>query len=88
MIIDAFSHAMHGGYLDRLAESGGEWTKRVIAMEIARARDRPNMLDMALRARQLEENGIDISLLEHISPIEWENVVLYGDYVISRELIR
>ena len=35
-----------------------------------------------------EENGIDTSLLEHISPIEWDNVVLYGDYVINRELIR
>lgn len=35
-----------------------------------------------------EENGIDTSLLEHISPIEWANVVLYGDYVINRELIR
>ena len=35
-----------------------------------------------------EQNGVDISLLEHISPIEWDNVVLYGDYVINRELIR
>jgi hypothetical protein len=26
--------------------------------------------------------------LEHISPIEWENVVLYGEYVIDRNLIR
>ena len=23
-------------------------------------------------------NGIDLSLLEHVSPIEWDNVVLYG----------
>jgi hypothetical protein len=25
-------------------------------------------------------NGIDLSLLEHVSPIEWDNVVLYGQY--------
>ena len=35
-----------------------------------------------------QEAGIDISLLAHISPIEWENVVLYGEYVIDRSWIR
>jgi len=35
-----------------------------------------------------EENGVDISLLEHISPIEWDNVILYGQYIINRNLIR
>ncbi|MFC1714457.1 Tn3 family transposase [Candidatus Poribacteria bacterium] len=35
-----------------------------------------------------EEDGIDISLLEHVSPIGWENVVLYGEYVIDPSLIR
>ncbi len=34
------------------------------------------------------KDGIDISLLEHVSPIEWENVVLYGEYFIDRNLIR
>ena len=24
---------------------------------------------------------INVSLLEHVSPIEWENVILYGQYV-------
>jgi len=35
-----------------------------------------------------EEEGVDTSLLEHVSPIEWENVVLYGEYFIDRNLIR
>ena len=35
-----------------------------------------------------EEEGVDISLLEHVSPIEWENVVLYGEYLIDRSWIR
>jgi hypothetical protein len=30
-----------------------------------------------------ETEGVDISLLEHVSPIEWDNVVLYGEYVID-----
>src|SRR6266478_4923029 len=28
-------------------------------------------------------NGIDLSLLEHVSPIEWDNVVLYGQYILA-----
>jgi len=35
-----------------------------------------------------EANGIDLSLLEHVSPIEWDNVLLYGQYVIDRNLIQ
>jgi TnpA family transposase len=35
-----------------------------------------------------EEDGIDISLLEHVSPVEWQNVLLYGEYVIDPNLIR
>lgn len=35
-----------------------------------------------------ETEGIDVSLLEHVSPIEWDNVLLYGQYVIDPSLIR
>jgi len=28
-------------------------------------------------------NGVDTSLLEHVSPIEWDNVVLYGQYILT-----
>ena len=34
-----------------------------------------------------EGNGVDLSLLEHVSPIEWDNVVLYGQYVLDHKLI-
>ena len=37
---------------------------------------------------QPEANGIDLSLLEHISPIGWENVLLYGEYVLNRSLVK
>jgi hypothetical protein len=33
-------------------------------------------------------NEIDLSLLEHVSPIEWDNVVLYGQYILDRKLVR
>ncbi|MGC1953297.1 MAG: Tn3 family transposase [Gammaproteobacteria bacterium] len=35
-----------------------------------------------------QRSGINLSLLEHISPIEWDNVILYGEYVLNRNLIR
>ena len=33
-------------------------------------------------------NGIDLFLLERVSPIEWDNVVLYGQYILDRKLVR
>src|SRR2546430_13097096 len=35
-----------------------------------------------------EEAGIDITLLAHISPIEWSNVILYGEYKLNKDLVR
>jgi Tn3 transposase DDE domain len=35
-----------------------------------------------------EGSGIDVSLLEHVNPIEWDNVVLYGMYVLNPKLVR
>lgn len=32
--------------------------------------------------------GINLSLLKHISPIEWHNLILYGEYFIKKSLIR
>jgi hypothetical protein len=45
-------------------------------------------IDRVLNECDPEGSGINISLLEHVSPIEWENVVLYGEYIINRALIR
>ena len=33
-------------------------------------------------------NGIDLFLLEHVSPFEWDNVVVYGKYILNRKLVR
>jgi TnpA family transposase len=35
-----------------------------------------------------EDDKIDVALLEHISPIEWDNVILYGQYVLDRAQVR
>jgi len=35
-----------------------------------------------------EDDKIDVTLLEHVSPIEWDNVILYGQYVLDRAQVR
>lgn len=32
--------------------------------------------------------GIDISLLTSVSPIEWTNVILYGEHKLNRNLVK
>jgi TnpA family transposase len=34
-----------------------------------------------------DDGGLDLSLLAHISPIQWDNVALYGEYDIRRDLV-
>ena len=36
-----------------------------------------------IRTVDPERHGIELSLLRHVSPIEWDNIVLYGEYVSS-----
>ena len=45
-------------------------------------------ISRVLRHHDPQGNGIDVALLGHISPIKWSNVVLYGQYIIDRNLIR
>jgi hypothetical protein len=35
-----------------------------------------------------QKEKVDLTLLEHISPIEWDNVILYGQYVLDRAQVR
>ena len=35
-----------------------------------------------------EGAGVDLSLIQHISPITWDNVILYGEYMLDRSLIK
>jgi TnpA family transposase len=34
-----------------------------------------------------ETAGVDLSMLEHISPIGWENILLYAEYVLDPSLV-
>ena len=45
-------------------------------------------MSRAIRQGDPEGDGIDLSMLKHISPIEWSNVILYGTYKLNRSRIR
>ena len=46
------------------------------------------MLACSLTPIHAPTPGIDATLMQHISPIEWDNVILYGQYVLDRTLVR
>lgn len=41
-----------------------------------------------VHCRKPESGQIEVALLEHVSPIEWDNVILYGQSVLDRGHIR
>ena len=41
-----------------------------------------------MRTRAVTKEGINATLLQHVSPIEWDNVILYGQYVLDRARVR
>ena len=45
-------------------------------------------ISRVLRRCDPEAEGLKVAMLKHVSPIEWENVVLYGQYVLNRRLVR
>lgn len=47
-----------------------------------------NEISECLSNRNPQKSGLDLGCLEHVSPIEWDNVVLYGEYRLDRNLIR
>ena len=45
-------------------------------------------MSRVIRTTDPERHGIELSLLRHVSPIEWDNIVLYGEYGLNRRLVR
>ena len=45
-------------------------------------------INRVIKGYDLEKEGIEPAVVAHISPIEWDNVVLYGDYVLNKDQIR
>jgi hypothetical protein len=47
-----------------------------------------HQIDRALREGDPLGQGVEPSLLEHLSPIEWDNILLYGEYDLDPSLVR
>ena len=45
-------------------------------------------ITQTVRSGDAAAEGIDATLLQHVSPIEWDNVILYGQYILDRALVR
>lgn len=45
-------------------------------------------ISRVVRWCQPEDDKLDVTLLGHVSPIEWDNVILYGQYVLDRVQVR
>ena len=45
-------------------------------------------ISRVVQSCDLDEDGVDSSLIEHMSPIDWDNVILYGEYIVDRNLVR
>jgi TnpA family transposase len=45
-------------------------------------------IDRVLHTRDLREASFDPALLMYISPIGWDNVLLYGEYWLDRTRVR
>jgi TnpA family transposase len=37
---------------------------------------------------EFKQMGFDPNLMKHISPVNWDNIVLYGEYIINMEMIK
>jgi hypothetical protein len=45
-------------------------------------------ISRVLSQRDPLANGVDTALLEHVSTIDWDNVVLYHQYILDRKFVR
>lgn len=58
---------MHGGYLDKIVEAGGNWAEKQIQQIGRYYASIPQYMDVALRAEQLDRYGIDMQVVTPVS---------------------
>jgi TnpA family transposase len=75
---------LKGKSLEEIGSSGNSTILIIAAIIYWQAKEISNVI----REHDLEAAGIDISLLAHVSPIEWSNVILYGEYKLNRDLVK
>src|SRR2546427_3003912 len=74
---------LKGRSLEEINSSGNCTTLVMAAIVYWQAKE----ISRVVREYDLEDAGVDLSLLEHISPIGWSNVIIYGDYSLDKGLV-
>lgn len=75
MAFETMFHMLNG--YARVSTSGQTLVLHWMAKEMSRV----------IKDNDPEPAGVDISLITHISPIEWSNVILYGEYKLNRDMM-
>ena len=47
-----------------------------------------NEINNLIKTPEFSEEGFNVELIEHISPADWSNLVLYGEYIIKKSSIK
>jgi TnpA family transposase len=75
---------LKGRSLEEVNSSGNCTTLIMAAIIYWQARE----ISKVIQEHDPEEAGIDVSLLAHVSPIGWSNVIIYGEYRLDRGLVK
>jgi TnpA family transposase len=75
---------LKGKTLEEITSSGNCTTLIIGAIIYWQAKE----ISRIVQEHHPEAAGIDLLLLAHISPIEWSNVILYGEYKLNKELVK
>jgi aminocarboxymuconate-semialdehyde decarboxylase len=70
MIIDAYSHGLHGKYLDQLGIAGSDWAREIIKHVENLARRKPAFVDVNLRLGLLDKYEIDLQVVTPYNGID------------------
>jgi TnpA family transposase len=73
-----------GKTLEEITSSGNCTTLIMAAIIYWQAKE----ISRIVQEHDPEEAGVDLTLLTHVSPIEWSNVILYGEYKLNKNLVR
>jgi TnpA family transposase len=73
-----------GRSLEDITSSGNCTALIIAAITYWQAKE----ISKVIRENDPEKAEIDLSLLAYISPIEWSNVILHGEYKLNRDLVR
>ena len=69
-------------------EQDGHYYRHLAMIFPSRSQLASKQITRTGRARAVTKEGLAATLLQHVSPIEWDNVILYGQYVLDHARVR